>query len=246
MQNDTKRLSVDNDTHTCERCAPVNFEELANTPQGPPNLLFTIDDLSQPLKKPYCPTCQILQTAIDVHRSQYTSAHVFWRRAMHAEGFMGTLEFSYFKGNTGEYLMPLLTVYDDTAVPRTPKRQHPSKRVDFEQAKTWIDACKESHPGCTARSPRVLKSLRLIDCITRSVTSAPEDCVYVALSYVWGISKACDTPSSSPVLHQLPLTVDNSIDATLRLGYQYLWVDKYVRRLRAVFRRPRLTWYLVH
>ena len=229
MGSEIKYLSIENDTHTCERCSSINFADLERTAPGCLEKLITIDDLSQPLTDRHCPTCQILQTTIDVHRLRYTSADVVWKRALPSEDSMGRLGFWYSTGDTRRFVMPELNVYDDMAIPRTPKRQHPSKRVDFEQAKTWIDACKESHPGCTARSPKVLKSLRVIDCVTRSVIPAPKDCVYVALSYVWGTSETCDAPSSSTLLNQVPLTVDNSIDATLMLRYRYLWVDKYVR-----------------
>jgi len=241
MGCEIKYLSIANDTLTCERCSPINFANLERTEPGFSEKLITINDLSKPLTDRHCPTCQILQTVVNMYRFQYTSADVHWERASSSKDFMGRLSFRYSTGDTGRYLEPQITVYDDTAILRTPKTQHPPKRVDFEQAKTWIDACKESHPGCTTRSPKELKNLRLIDCVTRSVISAPEDCVYVALSYVWGISEACETPSSSPMLHQLPLTVDDSIDATLRLRYRYLWVDKYVRWLGIVFNRLRLT-----
>ena len=233
MQNDTESPSVDNETHTCERCAPVNFGNLANIPvdRFSDSFLFTIDDLSQPLTEPHCPTCQILQTAIDVHRlhNESASVRVFWRRHYPTQrDYMGVLTFKYPTGYGYEASMPDLAVYD-TSLPQPPKTQHAARRVDFKRAKTWIDACKESHPDCTADFSKALKSLRVIDCVARTVVSAPENCVYVALSYVWGISGTCDALRSSALLDQLPRTVDNSIDATLMLGYRYLWVDKYVR-----------------
>jgi hypothetical protein len=57
--------------------------------------------------------------------------------------------------------------------------------------------------------------------------SAPEDCQFVALSYVWGDDYASAAESTSKPLH-FPLTVEDSLLATLALGYQYLWVDRYV------------------
>jgi len=238
------RLSIEHDTHTCGRCSPINFADLKRTKPERFEKLITIDDLSQPLTDRHCPTCQILQATIDVHRLRYASAVVYWKRASPNQDFMGRLEFWYHTGNAGSSLspeFPHLNVHDDMAIPRPPKTPQPPKRVDFERVKTWVDECKESHPECAARYSKSFKRLRVIDCVTRSVVSAPEDCVYVALSYVWGKSKTCDVPSSSALLDQLPLTVDNSIDATLMLGYRYLWVDKYVRWLGAVFNRLRLT-----
>jgi len=228
MSTKTGNVSIEDETRTCARCSPIKLGVLKKTRHGRWRILFTIQDLSQPLTDLHCPTCQILQTAIDVHRSKYASAQVCWSSGRDHDTHIGTLEFRYSNGNTCKISKPGLRTYHVDSMPRI-SINLPPKRVDFEQAKTWINACKESHPGCTARSPKVLKSLRMIDCVTKSVISAPEDCVYVALSYVWGVSVACDAPSSSARLDQLPLTVDNSIDATLMLGYRYLWVDKYVR-----------------
>ena len=228
--NETERLSIDDEAHTCERCSLINFESLEKTePDVGAYLPVEVQDLSQPLTDRHCATCQILQTAIDVHRSRYASARVWWHRVSSGLGYLGMIKFEYSMGDAFIRLKPDLLVSDVMARRRHPRIQHAPRRVDFKRAKTWIDACKVSHPGCTARSPKVLKSLRVIDCVIRSVVPAPQDCVYVALSYVWGMPTTCDAPRSSALLDQLPLTVDNSIDATLMLGYRYLWVDKYVR-----------------
>jgi len=241
MQDETQRLLVDNETLTCKSCATINFANLGSDSET----LIVCHDLSQPLTDRNCPTCQVLQTAIDLHRSQHAFVNVSWYPVIPRSGFLGRITFQYSAGHADGYafrtLKPDLMVFDDTAGPRRLKTQHAPRRVDFERAKTWIDACKKSHPDCSAHFPKVLKSLRVIDCVTRHVIPAPQDCVYVALSYVWGTSGTRDAPSSSALLDQLPLTVDNSIDAALMLGYRYLWVDKYVGQLRAVFGGLRLT-----
>ena len=244
--NENIHLSIDNESRTCERCSPINFANLERTKPGPYVTLFTIDDLSQSLADRHCPICQILQTAIEVHRAQYRSAKICWERAFPGRGSMGTIRFRYSMGESYEALHPHLTVHDDTALPRRLKTQHASRRVDFERAKTWIDACKDSHLGCATRFSSTLKNLRVIDCVTRKVLSAPENCVYVALSYVWGTSGICGIQSSSALRNEMPRTVKDSIAATLMLGYRYLWVDKYVRSLLAICCRSWLTWCLVH
>lgn len=193
MGSENKYLSTGSGTHTCERCSPINFDNLRKKGFGRTRTLFTIHDLSQPLTDRNCPTCQMLQTAIDVHRSKYASARVCWHLAYCCTYSIGTVEFQYSIGDTYEALEPHLTVYDVEAMSRHLKTPHAIKRVDFERAKTWIDKCKGSHPGCTTHFSNMLKSLRVIDCVARSVISAPEDCVYIALSYVWGISDFATT-----------------------------------------------------
>jgi hypothetical protein len=59
---------------------------------------------------------------------------------------------------------------------------------------------------------------------------AANNCVYVALSYVWGkpVRDYDDDPCSGDELPEaLPATVEDAIIATQQLGYRYLWVDKY-------------------
>jgi len=69
----------------------------------------------------------------------------------------------------------------------------------------------------------------VIDCIQRIVVLAPEKCDYVALSYVWGKAGNMPLQEAYDLKAELPATIEDSITTTLVLGYQYLWVDKYVR-----------------
>lgn len=98
-------------------------------------------------------------------------------------------------------------------------------KVSFSQIRENLDICKKHHQSCSLGSYRSLVNLRVIDCWQRVLVDAPIDCRYVALSYVWG------EPSSSEdfVLSQsLPSTIEDTILATIRLGYRYLWIDRYV------------------
>ncbi|KAI0545929.1 heterokaryon incompatibility protein-domain-containing protein [Xylaria curta] len=94
------------------------------------------------------------------------------------------------------------------------------------------DACRPRRNECQANE-YLKSSLNLIDCQDRRIVSALDVSsnskpLYVALSYVWG-SRA--DISTMPDRHALPATlsavVEDSIQVTLMLGYQYLWVDKY-------------------
>jgi len=103
------------------------------------------------------------------------------------------------------------------------------KRVDFQEAKHWISHCVSSHPKCRAPARSALIDLKVIDCRYREVVSRPQGHVYVALSYVWGKPTLEDTQQFSKLSKELPRTVEDSIEATLKLGYWYLWIDRYVR-----------------
>lgn len=103
------------------------------------------------------------------------------------------------------------------------------KRIDFEEAKRWISHCRSSHPKCGAPAWSAQIDMKVIDCRYRDVVKKPTRCVYVALSYVWGKPTPENTQQSSKLSKELPRTIEDSIEATLRLGYRYLWIDRYVR-----------------
>ncbi|KAJ2998729.1 hypothetical protein NUW58_g230 [Xylaria curta] len=112
---------------------------------------------------------------------------------------------------------------------------------------SWLNVCRSYHSACSPRLPqsRVNEplgfSLNLIDCRDRKIVNALEldltydhdyeygsQPPYIALSYVWG---DCGDASKKLDRHTLPTTlppvIEDSIQVTLMLGYQYLWVDKY-------------------
>ncbi|KAL2060482.1 hypothetical protein VTL71DRAFT_9513 [Oculimacula yallundae] len=84
-------------------------------------------------------------------------------------------------------------------------------KVDFDHVKNWIKACEYHHwQQWECRSPRNLsRVLRVIDCQTKKLITKPDDSEYLTLSYV------------------PPRVVRDAMAVTLKLGYQYLWVDKY-------------------
>ncbi|KAK2613145.1 hypothetical protein N8I77_000072 [Diaporthe amygdali] len=59
----------------------------------------------------------------------------------------------------------------------------------------------------------------VLDVDSRRRVSKPDKCEYIALSYVWG-TQAAVSESFSKV-------VEDSFVVTKKLGYKYLWVDRY-------------------
>jgi hypothetical protein len=96
--------------------------------------------------------------------------------------------------------------------------------VDFGTIRSWLDKC-DSHHQCKSDIDEEPQNLKVIDCVERVVVSAPLDCQYVALSYVWG-GLVVETDLKSGLLPtMLPRTIEDSIKATLLIGYRYLWVE---------------------
>ncbi|KAI0198847.1 heterokaryon incompatibility protein-domain-containing protein [Astrocystis sublimbata] len=103
-------------------------------------------------------------------------------------------------------------------------------------ASNWLTVCQSEHARCQVRQRRKL-SQNLIDCRDRTILRisdvASEDCPeYVALSYVWGDSahqqeKASTSTDKADLPSTLPQVVQDAMQVALKLGYHYLWVDKY-------------------
>ncbi|KAF2732207.1 HET-domain-containing protein, partial [Polyplosphaeria fusca] len=98
----------------------------------------------------------------------------------------------------------------------------------------WLHFCHKKH-SCAMRYSRPAK-LKIIDCKTMEIVTAPPNCNYFALSYVWGKPSAATeglTPSllephSTPeVLRNAAPVVRDAIQIVKNLGKRYLWVDKY-------------------
>jgi hypothetical protein len=72
--------------------------------------------------------------------------------------------------------------------------------------------------------------MKLIDCDTRQIVPAQSH-KYVALSYVWGLAALGpgydDRVVNGTLPGLLPKTIEDAILATLKLGFQYLWIDRY-------------------
>jgi hypothetical protein len=97
--------------------------------------------------------------------------------------------------------------------------------ISYSQIREQIESCMKHHDCCSLGFYRPLVDLRVIDCEQRRLVDAPTDCRYIALSYVWGeLSGSEDFVLS----HSLPPTIEHSILTTLKLGYKYLWIDRYV------------------
>jgi len=105
--------------------------------------------------------------------------------------------------------------------------------IDYRVLKDWIALCQRDHTSntsfCSVSRSVSFPSRKLIDCRDRRIVRAPDNCQYVALSYVWG----CPTEQNiNPDIgdrlpRSVPPTIKDAMTVTLGLGFQYLWVDRY-------------------
>lgn len=110
-------------------------------------------------------------------------------------------------------------------------RQRPQAEdsyVDYQTLSAWLADCT-AHEVFRLSLDGVPSNLKVIRCKgTPDVICAPEQCRYVALSYVWGDLQESSYGVGDEIGNDAPQTIKDSIEVTLRLGFEYLWIDRYV------------------
>ncbi|KAH8665212.1 heterokaryon incompatibility protein-domain-containing protein, partial [Tricladium varicosporioides] len=97
---------------------------------------------------------------------------------------------------------------------------------NFDIVKSWISLCQNKHTKiCSIEKHSSVTGLKLIDCITSDIILA-EDKPYLALSYVWGLGTE-DHKNLKKLPEPLPNTIKDAIIVTKKLGYRYIWIDRY-------------------
>jgi hypothetical protein len=119
------------------------------------------------------------------------------------------------------------TKSSDLEFPETHARQIFPRLADWETAKSWVKYCEANHGTSCQPDPLRLRNFMVIDCYSRQVVLAPENCKYAALSYVWGGSVEGDLDFRLSLPNPAPLAIEDAITCTASLGFSYLWVDRY-------------------
>jgi len=114
-----------------------------------------------------------------------------------------------------------------------------AEQVDLGLVRRWMDLCEyhhgtECHDPIWPGSPPQPKHFLVVDVEQRCIVSAPPNCRFMALSYVWGSAqqkkltrKNWDVLSQAGALDRsdLPATICDAILLTRALGEKYCWVD---------------------
>jgi hypothetical protein len=118
-------------------------------------------------------------------------------------------------------------------------------QVDLGLVRSWIYRCRTKHDlscgGLRLRCTSIIRrDLRVLDVRCRRVVTAPENCQFIALSYVWGSHE--NQPFKSlrsnslnshgelkeleiPPEIKLPATIEDAIQITSEVGISYIWID---------------------
>jgi hypothetical protein len=111
-------------------------------------------------------------------------------------------------------------------------------------AKSWLEECRSNHDACRSAASN-FSPTRLIDVASQEgryvkfhITdkNTTTEYKYVALSYCWGgdppfemtekdLCRRTQSGDYRVHLHELPATLQDAVEVTRGLGFQYLWVD---------------------
>jgi hypothetical protein len=108
-------------------------------------------------------------------------------------------------------------------------------RIDLVLVRSWLQICLDWHTNRCCPSGMDPSDLRVIDCSTRNIVNLSRGAAYITLSYVWGSYNVDDneilpeqhSTDRSSLPTRVPQTIEDAIEVTMALGYEYLWVDKY-------------------
>jgi hypothetical protein len=229
----------------CERCAGINWSNLLldeavhYCQQGICELL-RVPESSQQLSASSCPLCQLLGSdqVFGENTDRTLQADCVCRDSVYLD-YDGRYTPDY--GSDLTQHAPRVTLVDRGGSAATPcymlqetcgsaknylVRKLDPGDIDYSTLRHWLDHCKLYHTtGCNQPYQSPIPGLRVIDCNTNQIVATLWDSPvqYVALSYVWGGTRASGERESS-----FPATICDAITVTLKLGYRYLWVDQYV------------------
>jgi hypothetical protein len=99
--------------------------------------------------------------------------------------------------------------------------------IDYGRIQRWLSCCNDRHGRLCQPALRSFKPDKVIDCVSRSLVTAPQGCEYIALSYVWGRPQGVSQEPMISDFQRLPATIQDAIVVVLALGYRYLWIDRY-------------------
>jgi hypothetical protein len=193
--------------------------------------LETLDSPGRRLEDIRCPLCRFLYDANCVAGTWSSPRHLWVTSTTKillnsVPEVNNTMAWMLFDGETGKHHYYGVLIHGVSSM-HAPRIISPIL-TDYSIIRGWLHECR----CCYVESDsvmRIVPGLKVIDCNSKEVVQAPSGCSYVALSYVWGQPP----PSQHGNFDRpFPATIDDSLTVCRNLGFEYLWVDRYVCAVR--------------
>lgn len=141
------------------------------------------------------------------------------------------------RGQSSGIICPVISPATEST-PRLGTRRLLPDRIDYDLLQGWYQFCAQHHrKTCATDSKDYPEKLKVIDCRAQKIVAATPSCSYVALSYVWGQQQHTTVSRpNSPCRNMeprilspdtIPSVIRDAMTVALKLGWQYLWVDRY-------------------
>ncbi|KAH7068134.1 heterokaryon incompatibility protein-domain-containing protein [Paraphoma chrysanthemicola] len=209
-------------TDLCERCLGLPWKLISeNDLVHSPVSLGMLHETAETLATANCRLCRLLGKTMLTHRAPCppTTMLLYGRERIRLKHYGQRLD-----DHSDQALIVSCELADlEVAL----LAQQVPQRSNLETAQRWIENCKTTHAKCLSTSQDALKHLRVIDCVEKRIITAPQGCSFVALSYVWGKPSESVATTANTLPKDLPKTIEDSVEVVSRLGYRFLWVDRY-------------------
>ncbi|MCJ1425593.1 hypothetical protein MMC29_003493 [Sticta canariensis] len=243
------------DNYLCDICRQIDFKFLVNNHFSPKNAI-KLGLLRDIVTKDECAFCRMVVIAmsitykVDILQNLESEAKDTFCELMDEEKRAGsgdkvyTLDLMIYNDygtiDSGDD-SAMIHVLGDEKSPRPNEGRLVSKnQLELSQLKKWLHTCEHVHPSGDTDEANFLGSrdlfLRVIDVQRQCIVRAPQECRYMALSYVWGGPQELQyTKATQPELERpnglsiddkrLPRTIKDAMLLISRFDERYLWVD---------------------
>jgi hypothetical protein len=108
-----------------------------------------------------------------------------------------------------------------------PGRRLEQQSFNSDLVRDWISICDGEHTKCKSDISSNPTGLKGIDCETGQIVMMRPTEVYTTLSYVWGSYSDHPSLRNSSLPDKVPRVVEDAIIVVKKLGFRYLWIDRY-------------------
>jgi hypothetical protein len=231
---------------TCRKCRQIDFEKIFNQDMRDPKLCkiwgHMRHDLSYIKSQSSCTLCRFFYSVREPVPDNTATHPYYYLHIFPAKDELGAWKLQ-FDNSPGFRVAPALRSVDARKNPpgmimevsgtkETFRGYQVQPEVDLAMIKGWLSFCGHNHKTMCKRKfdPKLPIDFRVIDCITRKIIFWKDITArkqYVTLSYVWGRPNQDAIFQEGVIPQGVPRTIEDSLLLTTKLGYRYLWIDRY-------------------